>query len=379
MTPTLSIIPITDQKRVRNMTQDTQDIQDPASFDEAFSPFVRQAGAWAAEVDAASRSPRPLLESLGRAGLLDLGIRARLEADPRADDIRAPAALIAALATECMTTAFGLWAHRVVQEYLARGERSPATEEVLADLRAGRRFGATAMAAGLKWLAGVDELAVRAEPQGGGWSLSGFIPWVSLLLEDTVMVVPARTPQGTIVAWVPVSQVRVSPVTGLLALDATASGSVTLTDVVVGADQVISEDLASFAQGFKPTMLLLQSSFCVGLTQRALAESEAALDRAANAVFANDLAQLRDDVGAHRRRWESLAADLGRASIRQVLETRLQASDLAVRSTRLESTLAGGRGYRLTSPASRRLREAAFLPVQSPSEGHLRWELSSLG
>ncbi|RRD30652.1 acyl-CoA dehydrogenase family protein [Actinomyces bowdenii] len=354
------------------------------SFDDSFTPFTHRAGEWASEVDAATRSPRGLLEGLGEAGLLDLGVEERIAGSARADDVRAPAALIAALATECMTTAFALWAHRMVQEYLARGGRSPATEEVLAELRAGHRFGATAMAAGLKWLAGVGDLAVRAEPEGEGWRLSGFIPWVSLLLEDSIMVVPARTPHGTVVAWLPVEQVEVSPVTGLLALDATASGSVALKGVVVGPDQVISRDLAAFAQGFKPTMLALQSSFCVGLAQRSLGESEAALSRATSAssaagsVFAADLTRLREEVAAHQHRWRALVADVGAASAREVLETRLQASDLAVRATRLEATLAGGRGYRLASGAGRRLREAAFLPVQSPSEGHLRWELSSL-
>ena len=33
-------------------------------------------------------------------------------------------------------------------------------------------------------------------------------------------------------------------------------------------------------------------------------------------------------------------------------------------------------GYVASSPTARRLREASFLPVQSPTEGHLRFELS---
>jgi hypothetical protein len=45
-------------------------------------------------------------------------------------------------------------------------------------------------------------------------------------------------------------------------------------------------------------------------------------------------------------------------------------------ATRLESTVVGGAGYAVGSPANRRFREAAFLPVQSPSEGQLRWELT---
>ena len=66
------------------------------------------------------------------------------------------------------------------------------------------------------------------------------------------------------------------------------------------------------------------------------------------------------------------------ASIADILRLRLDVVDLAVAATRLEATLTGGRGYASASPTARRLREAAFLPIQSPSEGHLRWELSSL-
>ena len=39
----------------------------------------------------------------------------------------------------------------------------------------------------------------------------------------------------------------------------------------------------------------------------------------------------------------------------------------------------GGRGYAMSSPTARRAREAAFLPVQSPSQSQLRWELDRLG
>lgn len=41
----------------------------------------------------------------------------------------------------------------------------------------------------------------------------------------------------------------------------------------------------------------------------------------------------------------------------------------------IEVRVASGAGYARNSPASRRFREAAFIPAQSPSEGQLRWEL----
>ncbi|WP_127841308.1 acyl-CoA dehydrogenase family protein [Actinomyces wuliandei] len=345
---------------------------------DAAAPFAREAAALASQVDSGQASPRPLLSRLGEAGLLDLGVQELLDGDPQAADVRAPAGLIAALARECMSTAFGLWAHRMVLDYLARGVRSQATQTVLGELRSGRRLGSTAMASGLKWLAGVEDLAVRAVPDGQGWRLTGFISWASNLCDDSVVVLPASTPQGTVVVWVEARALEVRPVTGLLALNATASGTIRLRDVAVGPSQVVSTELASLARGFKPTMLILQSAFCLGLAQRSLEEARSSQDRGANTVFHEDVAILARELQRFRERWEAAAADTGSASMAEVLRLRLEAASLAGRATRLEATLAGGRGYQERTDASRRFREAAFLPVQSPSEGHLRWELSSL-
>lgn len=328
------------------------------------SALLRDVAASAADIDAGIASPRTHLAALGDAGLLDLPVRDSAD-------------LIAGLAGECMSTGFSIWAHRMVIEYLRRGELSDVSRAALDDLVAGRRPASTAMASGLKWLAGIGEMAATATPIDGGWALNGFIPWASNLYDDAVVVIPAVTPTGTIVVWVSAADLAIRPVTGLLALNATASGNIALTDVIVPADQVISEDLRSFAKGFRPTFLVLQTAFCVGLIRRSLEESGAALDRAENSVFASNVAELTDLADAHRERWDGLTADLDRP-VAEYLRLRLDAALLAAEATRLESTLAGGRGYQATSPASRRFREAAFLPVQSPSEGQLRWELSSL-
>ena len=45
------------------------------------------------------------------------------------------------------------------------------------------------------------------------------------------------------------------------------------------------------------------------------------------------------------------------------------------RNGKLTVRTAGGKGYASGTAASRRYREAAFIPVQSPSEAQLRWEL----
>jgi len=346
----------------------------------ALDQVVRDVAAAASAVDRGALPAAHVLAPLARAGLLDAGIDDLRHGGPGATDLRVPAGTIAAIAGECLSSAFAVWAHRSVMDYLARGERSARTADLLDELRRAERPGSTAMAAGLKALAGVGELGIEARPDRVGWLLDGVIPWASNLLGDAVLVVPARSPGGTLVAWVPLGApgLTVRPATGLLALDATASGSVRLEGVRIAGEQVISTDLRSFAQAFRPAFLLLQASFCAGLIRRSLQEAERALDDAAGTVFADEVRALGDDAAAFLGQWWRLAGDVTAAPARCFLELRLDASRLAQRATRLELTLAGGRGYLTASGANRRFREAAFLPVQSPSEGHLLWELSSL-
>ena len=83
-------------------------------------------------------------------------------------------------------------------------------------------------------------------------------------------------------------------------------------------------------------------------------------------------------------RMPTLPAGLGTAPSAPVrpaelVRVRLEAALLTGRATRLEQKIVGGRGYALASDTSRRAREAAFLPVQSPTETHLRHLLARAG
>ena len=61
---------------------------------------------------------------------------------------------------------------------------------------------------------------------------------------------------------------------------------------------------------------------------------------------------------------------------RELVRLRLECARLATATTALEAKVVGGRAYVTTHPTARRLREAAFLPIQAPTEGQLRWELA---
>jgi alkylation response protein AidB-like acyl-CoA dehydrogenase len=123
-------------------------------------------------------------------------------------------------------------------------------------------------------------------------------------------------------------------------------------------------------------MLLQQSALAVGLADAALEQAAAQLT-GVNAVLRSeheDLARRRDDVAI---RMEDQAASRVGITPGDLARLRLDAMDVAARAVRLESAVSGGSGYLTGSGTARRVREAAFLPVQAPTEAQLRSEVAA--
>ena len=169
--------------------------------------------------------------------------------------------------------------------------------------------------------------------------------------------------------------VRINPPPALLGLGCTASTSLQLDEVRIDDADIISTDLVDFVRGVRPVFLLLQSAFCTGAGRAALDASESALT-GINEVFAGEVAALRSDHRSVRTRLYDFSADPAAQGPADLIRLRLDAAQVAVRAARLEATLRGGAGYATGSASNRRFREIAFLPIQSPSEGQLRWELA---
>jgi alkylation response protein AidB-like acyl-CoA dehydrogenase len=64
--------------------------------------------------------------------------------------------------------------------------------------------------------------------------------------------------------------------------------------------------------------------------------------------------------------------------MRRVLQVRLDAAHLALAASQAAMLHAGARGYIENSPEHRRLREALFVAIVTPSIKHLRQELAAL-
>lgn len=330
---------------------------------------------------------------LAARGLLSRGVPRVLGGD--GGRLMEMAEVIATVAGSCLTSAFVLWCHRMFLEYVSASGNPFLIEEVLPRALRVERFGATGLGNAMKHIASFEELKVSAELQDGRYVLSGRLPWVSNLVDDRfVVAVAARAGESIVLVAVPgdTPGVLPGPRMPLFGLEGTASASLTLERVLLDAKWTITPDGGAFLAKVRPVFLILQSALAWGLAEGSLASihekltgprrvlaSEAdrldqALDRLVGELRA--LAALYGD-GADAARHRLPSGQSGTTdALYRALKVRKEMAELAVEATWLELEAAGGAGYLSESDTARRLREAAFFPVQSPSLVQLRAELA---
>ena len=324
----------------------------------------------AGDLDAGRADVRMVLRRVGTAGLL--GPAGEDPAADLGDSVR----LIRDLATMSLAAAFSVWSQRMVLEYLGWYPPSEPVPGLVPDLRSGAVTGSTALAPAISDLAGRAELPLVAEPHDDGWRLSGRIGWASNLFDDALVVAPARAPEeGRLVVVFRRTSPGVTPgpLHDLHGLNGTGTGSLVLDGLLVRPGQVLTEDLADFMAVCRPAMLLMQSALAVGLADAALAATGTHLTGAPGVLRPEheELSDRRDDVA--RRMGDRADSRVG-ITPRDLARLRLDAMDVAARAVRLESAVRGAAGYLAGSSTARRVREAAFLPVQAPTEAQLRLE-----
>lgn len=328
--------------------------------------FVRDR---AAALDRGETDIRTDLARIGELGLLGRGLDGEC--------LDRMVAVIDEVAAESLAVGFSLWAQRMALEYIDRAPESLRARYRDA-LASGTSVGVTAMAAALKHLAGLGELPLVAERTDDGIVVDGPIHWASNVFPDSIIVFPARTTDGgRLVAVVRADTpgIRIDNSPALLALDATSSTSLKFEGVRIPESDILTEDLAGFCGDIRPTFLMLQTSFCVGIARASLTEAGTRL-HGLGEQFTFEHSELTARYESLRERLYRFAADPSDVPPAEFIRLRLDGSAVAVAATRLEATLRGGAGYATASATNRRFREAAFLPIQSPSEGQLRWELS---
>ncbi|MGX9430456.1 MULTISPECIES: acyl-CoA dehydrogenase family protein [Bradyrhizobium] len=323
-----------------------------------------------------------LLPRLAAGGLLGAGL-------PVADggaggDVTDGVEAIAAASEHSVAAGFVLWAHRSYIEYLLQSPNAGLRQALLPDLLAGRVAGATGLSNAMKFLSGIEELQVNVRAQADGLVLDGMLPWVTNLRWQgfhLAVAVARKHRRGAFIASVAHDDAGLSRSADLdiIALRASNTAGATLSGVQIDADRVIHPDANVWLPEVRPAFLGLQCGMSIGLARRALAEAHGRLAPRRQILTEPVIALTSALVEQESNLREGLRSGMFRAKPEALFKIRIALADIVMQAVGLELQSTGGRGYLRASGASfdRRWREAAFIPVVTPSLVQLKTALAA--
>jgi alkylation response protein AidB-like acyl-CoA dehydrogenase len=166
----------------------------------------------------------------------------------------------------------------------------------------------------------------------------------------------------------------------LLALRATNTAALRLSDVALDASWQIHPQARFFLPSIRPAFVGLQCGLGLGLARGSLRAARAALDGRPS-VLSGEIDALDADIVAYR---QTLCAGLDdgslRARSRDLPALRLRMVDIAAAAVALELQALGGRALLRAENGghARRARESAFLAVVTPTVAQLKGDLARL-
>lgn len=321
---------------------------------------------------------------LAEAGMFAIGVAPALGGSGGATTDAIDA--VAAVAECSVTAAFVFWGQRTFIEYLLQSPNEAMRARWLGPLVRGELAGATGLSNAMKFLSGIEALQITATPNERGWRLDGALAWITNLRKEGFIAAAAvesgaGLPPSVVAFTGDSAGVTRSPDLELMALRGSNTAAVRIEGVQIGEDQVLHPDARAWLPGVRPSFLGLQCALAIGLARASLRAAHAlssaargplgARIEAQQAALESLVTQLKD--GVRDGRFKSAAAPMFRL--------RIALADAVQQAVMLELQASGGRAYLVGHDRNfaRRWREAAFIPIVTPSLTQLQAELAKHG
>jgi alkylation response protein AidB-like acyl-CoA dehydrogenase len=322
-----------------------------------------------------------LLPALARADLLGVGVPVELGGS--GGTILHAIETIALIAEHSLTAAFVLWGHRAFIECLLATDNRILQADLLPALLAGEQAGAVGLSNALKFLAQIDTLQVTAEPAGRAYRLRGHVPFATnLRREGFVMAVAAGHGSGRPPSIHAVSHDMQGVVRGgdldLIALRGSNTAELTLDDVRIDDSRCLAVDGPRFLARVRPHFLGMQCALSIGLARRSLKTIERA-GAATRQMLGSEAMTLETELhGMVTDLFDGIEGGDFVEKPRELFALRLLLATAVSEAINLEMLAAGSRGYlRSGADIVRRRREAAFIPIVTPSIVQIRGQLGA--
>lgn len=349
-------------------------------------------------LDGSDEAALEVVPRLGAAGLFRRAVPASLGGDDgRPSRVIAS---IAAVAEHSLAAAFAFWGQRVFIEFLVQGDNPGLRDRLLPALVEGRFAGASGLSNAMKYLSGIEAAGLRAEDG----KLAGRVPWITNARRGGFVAAvaaevggsevggsevggseagrrddPGRREGQLIVLALPHDRpglVRSADL-DLIGLRGTQTAALAIDALAFSDADVLAADGRRWLPRVRPAFLGFQCGLSVGLARAALAAATR-LARDARPVLGPAIERLRGELATL---YQTLAdgVDEGRFITAPVplFELRLALARAVDEAVRLELLASGGRAYSRDAGLgfARRWREAAFIPIVTPSLTQLEGEL----
>ncbi|MEO7336808.1 MAG: acyl-CoA dehydrogenase family protein [Caldimonas sp.] len=338
------------------------------------------------DIDRRGIYPKAVLVALGEAG----AYRALLSG-PAGPDYASAIQAITEVSRVCGATGFMVWCQMVCGLYMEQSANPHLTGETLEAHVDGSTLGGTGMSNPMKTFAGIETLLLKARPTPEGYIVNGALPWVSNLGPKHYFgaVAQVETPAGEpareimFIVRCDGQGVDLRSCPSFSAMEGTTPWSVRLTDAFIGADAMVADPVRPFIGRIRAAFVLLQVGMGLGVAQGAI-DSMRDVERQLGHV--NQFLEDRpDDLQCELDALQARTLDLAQTPyapqqdyLIDVLDVRAHASELSLRAAQSALLHAGARGYLMTSPVQRRVRESHFVAIVTPAIKHLRKEIARL-
>jgi len=330
--------------------------------------------------------PKQVLQALGQADVYSQHLASQNPAG--LTDLTTAVLAMGTVSRECLSTGFMVWCQDVLGWYLENTENTTLKHQVLPKVASGMYLGGTALSNPMKYFSKIEPLQLTATPVSGGFLINGTLPWVSNLGPDHYFGAIARTNDNNpheIMFLMPCETegFRLLRNAEFTAMEGTGTYACQFNDIFIPDSNLIADPVQPYLQKIKGGFILLQGGMALGVIESCIAimrDVEPLLGHV-NCYLEDRPDELEADLDDLKHRLLPLLADPyndTREFLQQVIQVRLEASELSLRAAHSAMLHTGARGYLAQAPAQRKLREAYFVAIVTPAIKHLRKELDNM-
>lgn len=340
------------------------------------------------EIDQAGKYPRAFMHQIGALGGFGQAVDRAFGGSE--NGVRAAIQVIEAVSEECLCTGFMTWCQIACTWYMQNSNNAYLKQKVLPEVATGRRLGGTGLSNPMKHFAGIEKIALTAERVAGGYRVNGMLPWVSNIGVGHYFGIAAQVADSDDYLMAIVSNefagLTLRQNAHFIALEGSNTFSCLFRDVYVPDEWVLAAPSDAYVRQIRPGFVLTQVGMGLGLAASCLEIMRRSNQRYGhvNCYLDDQVEDLEAELTIARSRTYQLAdvitlqkmADV--AVLREVIQARIVASELALKAANAAMLHVGARGYLQGGVAERKLRESYFVAIVTPAIKQLKKMLHDL-